>query len=132
MEHTILFTRQGEPETITLIKLCTPDAVSASIAFDRFHCGMNRWLTTTERGKELEAETTGDFNIGDLLTCDVTIPGDDDFKRILSAESVTFAACDGADHRVSYDRILCNPPPPLELSLTPNLTTRMFTTGLRF
>ncbi len=75
---------------------------------------MHRWLTTTERGKGLEVETKGDFNVGNLLIRDVTIPGDDDSKRILLEKSVTFAARDGADHRVSYHRILREPSHPHE------------------
>ena len=110
MEHTILFTRDGEPDTNALIKLCTPDQVSAEIAFDRFHRGMHQWLTTTARGKALTDESMGDFNIGDLLCNDVTIPGDADFKRIMLAQDVTFNKCAAADHRVAYDRILCNEP----------------------
>jgi hypothetical protein len=113
MEHTILFTRVGEPETSAIIRLVTYDKVTAAVAFDRFHRGMHRWLTTTTRGKEFIEETMGTFNIGDLMLNDATLRRDPAFERIFKEVGVKFSASRPADHRVSYDRPLCNPPQPL-------------------
>lgn len=112
MIHTILFTRENEPDVNAILTLSS-DAELAEVALRQFHRALYRWLTTTVKGNDLCEETCHDFNIGDYACYDVSIPEDPTFRKFLLEEGVQVISLASADYRATYDRVLCSEPDPI-------------------
>jgi hypothetical protein len=65
--HTLVFTRteRNIVSNIAVVLLSTPDE-SAADAFGRLRRAVTDWLDNTESGRDAYADSSEDFNIGDL------------------------------------------------------------------
>lgn len=104
---TIILTRSWEPTTNAVLTLETYSPMDAHTAFQQFQVAMNRWLYLTEQGQQLVEDSKEEFNIGDFLLSEKVITRDPDFKKLMRAEGVRFAAIGTADYRADYDTVLC-------------------------
>lgn len=118
MIHTILLTRESEPDVNAILTLSS-DVKCSEEVFLKFHRVLYCWLTTTEAGKHLCAASSGDFNIGDFASYDVTIPTDPVFQELMAESGLSVVSLASADYRTTYDRILCSDPDPDPVILPP-------------
>jgi hypothetical protein len=108
MIHTILFTREGEPDTNTALTL-ESRSKNTEFVFEAFHRAVAAYLNSTEMGTELLEESSDDFNIGDFANYDVTITRSPEFCNHMAACRVKYLGLAPADLRVTYDRLLAQP-----------------------
>ena len=112
MTHTILLTKANDPATNALLTIRTNDT-DARVAFQKFHHALQHWLISSEVGEELEADSPGEFNIGDFMMHESIILSDDEFQSDLISHGVEFISCTPAGCRVPYERVLFRKPKPL-------------------
>jgi hypothetical protein len=108
MTHTILFTREDEPETNTSLTLESKTGDTKDV-FEVFHRAVAAYLTLTIPGARILALAMGDFNIGDFAFNEAAITESPTFRNHMREGGVMYLGLAAADLCVTYDRLLAQP-----------------------
>jgi hypothetical protein len=106
-KHRILFSRDGEPETNTILTL--KSAGTAAKALEAFHRAVAAVLNDTEEGAEMTAQSSDDYNIGDFDSDCAFVIHHAKFNELMGAHGVDYVGMSSTDLMVTYDRLLGHP-----------------------